>query len=121
MASVPELFEAVGQRVEGELGEFFVGTAVQMTAVKGRPPVTAMKLQLEQQPAFWGKEEENLLLELSTALGRYDPVGQARMLEIYKGRVDALMEELEETRRQKAKAWMTASVCTGLALIVILL
>lgn len=121
MVSVPELFEAVGQHLGGVLGDFFMGTGVQMAAVRGRPPITAMKLQLEQQASPFEKEEEGLLLELSTALGRYDLDGQARALELYKRQVDQLIAEAEVSKKQKAKAWMTASLCTGLALVVILL
>lgn len=72
MASLPELFEAVGQRMEGELGEFFIGTAVKMAAVTGRPLMAAMKLQMEEQPLGLPQQEKNMLLELSGALGRYD-------------------------------------------------
>ncbi len=121
MVSVPELFDTVGRHLGGGLGELLTGTGVQMEAVRGRPPITAMKLQLEQQTPLLEKEEEGLLLELSTALGRYDLDGQARALELYKRRTDDLIAEAEMIKKQKARAWMTASVCTGLALVVILL
>ena len=121
MVSVPELFEAVGRQLSGPLGELFTGTGVQMAALKGRSPVTAMKLQLEQQAPFLGKQETALLLELATSLGRYDLGGQARTLELYKHQTDGLLEEAALDKKHKSRAWMTASVCTGLALIVILL
>lgn len=121
MASLPELFEAVGQRMEGELGEFFIGTAVKMAAVTGRPLMAAMKLQMEEQPLGLPQQEKNMLLELSGALGRYDLGGQARALGLYKARVERLIEESEAVQRQKARAWMTASVCGGLTLILLLL
>ena len=92
-----------------------------MAAVTGRPPQTAMKMQLEQMPLGLSKQETDLLVELSGCLGRYDLAGQARALELYKNRLDLEISQRESALRQKARASMTASVCAGLALIVILL
>ena len=121
MPAMETLFDRVGRQLEGFVGEFFVGTAAQMAAVTGRPPQTAMKIQLEQQPLNLGPQETNLLLELSGCLGRYDLNGQGRALELYKNRLDLEIAQREGALRQKARTSMTASVCAGLALIVILL
>lgn len=83
--------------------------------------MAAMKLQMEEQPLGLPQQEKNMLLELSGALGRYDLGGQARALGLYKARVERLIEESEAVQRQKARAWMTASVCGGLTLILLLL
>lgn len=117
---MPELFETVGQQLEGEIGELFVGTAVNMASVTGRPLNIALKLQLEETPLGLSGTVRNMLLELAGALGRYDLVGQARTLKLYQDRLDRMILELEGVRQQKAKAWMTASVCSGLALILLL-
>ena len=121
MPSMEELFDRVGQQIDGPIGEFFLGTAAQMAAVTGRPPQTAMKIQLEQMPLALTQEETSLLIELSGCLGRYDLTGQARALELYKDRLDGEIARREGMLRQRARASMTASVCAGLALIVILL
>ena len=118
---MPELFETVGQQLGGEIGELFVGTAVNMASVTGRPLNIALKLQLEETPLGLPGTVRNMLLELAGALGRYDLVGQARTLKLYQDRLDRMILELEGVRQQKAKAWMTASVCSGLALILLLL
>ena len=120
MPSMPELFETVGQQLGGEIGELFVGTAVNMASVTG-PLNIALKLQLEEMPLGFSAELRAMLLELSGALGRYDLGGQARTLKLYQDRLDRMILELEGVRQQKAKAWMTASVCSGLALILLLL
>ena len=121
MPSMPELFETVGQQLGGEIGALFVGTAVNMASVTGRPLNIALKLQLEEMPLGFSAELRAMLLELSGALGRYDLGGQARTLKLYQDRLDRMILELEGVRQQKAKAWMTASVCSGLALILLLL
>lgn len=121
MPPLSKLFEAVGQRSGGEIGDFFMGTGVKMAQVTGRPPVMAMKLQLEEQPLYLPVEEKAMLLELGGALGRYDLGGQARAIKMYRDRVDRLIEASESVRAQKAKAWMTASVCSGLMLILLML
>lgn len=121
MPPVAELFETVGQQLGGELGQFFQGTAVEMAAVTGRPPQTAMRLQLEKEPLPLEQEERRMLLELGGCLGRYDLTGQARALNLYKRQADGLIAAGEDTIHRRARASMTASVCAGLALIVILL
>lgn len=121
MSSVAELFEQVSRQTDEPISGFFAGTAEQMRLVTGRPPQTAMRLVLEQGTSEWSREERELLLELGGCLGRYDLVGQARALELQKTRLDSLIARNEAVHQQRAKAWMTASVCSGLAMIVILL
>lgn len=121
MPPLNRLFETVGQRTQGQIGGFFTTTAIKMTEATGRPPVMAMRLAMEEQPVYFTQEEKAMVYELGGALGRYDLGGQARAIDLYRQRVDRLIEEGENTRRQKAKAWMTASVCSGLMLILLLL
>lgn len=121
MPPLCELFETVGERIGGEIGEFFLGTGLKMAAVTGRPPQTAMKLQLEERPVCLTREETAMLMEMGGALGRYDLGGQARALDLYRGQLDRLIETAEGNRAQKSRAWMTASVCSGLILILLML
>jgi stage III sporulation protein AB len=121
MPPVAELFDRVGRQISGPVGEFFQGAAVEMVAVSGRPPQMAMRLQLETCDPGFGREVTNLLLEVGGCLGRYDILGQARALQVYKQRLDSLLSQAEETLAQRARASMTASLCGGLAVIVILL
>lgn len=121
MCSVAELFETVGKQLSDELGELFEHAAVQMCSVSGRPPGTAMRMALEEGSVSLEQEERNLLLELCLCLGRYDLEGQARAMQIYKSRLDELIEGKAAEQKQKAKAGMTAALCSGLTMIVILL
>ena len=121
MPTVAELFETVGKQMEGEVGRFLEDAALEMSAVSGRPPRTALKIEMERQPGLFDTEERMLLLELGGCLGRYDLEGQARALTLYKDRADRLTASSEEMLRRRARASMTASVCAGLALIIILL
>ncbi len=121
MPPVAELFETVGRQMGGPVGAFLEGVAVEMAAVTGRPPQAAMKLRLEQEPLGLGQEASALVLELGGCLGRYDLTGQARTLALYRKRLDDMTSRQEALIRQRARASMTASVCAGLALIIILL
>lgn len=121
MPPLAQLYETVGKGIGGQVGAFFAGTGVKMAAVTGRPPQTAMKLQLEEGPLNLSREETAMLMELAGAMGRYDLVGQARLLGLYRQRLDRLIEGLEENQREKRRAWMTASVCSGLLLVLIML
>jgi hypothetical protein len=77
-----------------------------------------MRLSLEKNS--FPREEGQLLLELAGCLGRYDLGGQARALGLYKARLEGLIQESQETLRQRSRAWMAAAVCGGLTLIVVL-
>ncbi len=118
MPPVSELFETVGRQMAGELGTFLTETASEMEAVTGRPPQTAMRLALERVPME--KEGSELLLELGGCLGRYDLEGQTRAIGLYKQRADRLIGAAEENLRRRARSAMTASVCAGLALVILL-
>lgn len=121
MPPLSQLFETVGQGISGAVGEFLLGTGTLMAAVPGRPPQTAMKLQLERQPLNLTAEEIAMVMELGGALGRYDLGGQARLLELYRRRVDGMIQVAEGAKNQKSRAWMTASVCSGLILVLLML
>lgn len=121
MPHLNRLFETVGERTGGEAGSFFQQVGVKMTQSPGRPPVMAMRLALEEVPLSLNREEKGMLFELGGALGRYDLIGQGRAIGLYKTRLDSLIEAAEGERKQKAKAWMTASVCSGLMLILLML
>lgn len=120
MPPLPELFEGVGKRLGGNVGSLLEETAVKLTAVSGRPPQTAMKMQLEEMPGVFSAQERALLMELCGCLGRYDLRGQARALELFKERFRALCLRMETEEKNKSRAWLTASVCGGLAVVVIL-
>lgn len=120
MPPMAELFENVGNRIGGAVGQLLEGTALKLTAVPGRPPQTAMKIQLEEMPGIFPLQERTMLLELCGCLGRYDLRGQARALGIFKSRFGAMLLRQENEAKTKGKAWLTASVCGGLAVVVIL-
>lgn len=121
MPPVATLFETVGRRIGGEIGDFFQGTGENMAMSTGRSPQMAMRIRLEDHPLPLDREETAMLLELGGALGRYDLLGQARAMTLFRNRLDQRLEQLEGARSQKSRAWMTASVCSGLMLILLLI
>lgn len=121
MPPLGKLFETVGRGLSGPMGEFFVGTGVNMQAVAGRPPQTAMKLQLEQMELGLTSEETAMVMELAGALGRYDLGGQARLIGLYRQRIQRRIQGREAEQQEKSRAWMTASLCCGLMLVLMLL
>lgn len=121
MPPIRELFAQVGRQTGDEVGELFMGTAVKLSAVSGRPPQTAMKMQLQEMEGVFSGEERQLLLSLCQCLGRYDPEGQRRALNVFLSRINTMVTKGETEMQNKSRAWMTASVCCGLAVVVILL
>jgi len=121
MPPVATLFESVGGRIGGQIGDFFRGAGETMTRSAGRSPQMAMRIWLEDHPLPLDREETAMLLELGGALGRYDLLGQARAMNLFRQRLDQRLALLEGARREKSRAWMTASVCSGLMLILMLI
>lgn len=119
MPPVGELFQTVGRQVESPVGMILTRAGLEMELVPGRPPVTALRIASEGGPL--DREEQALLLQLGTSLGRYDLTGQGRALAVFRDRAARLSSQAEEILRGRARASMTAAVCGGLALIIILL
>jgi len=119
MPPAAELLTRVGQRLGGPVGEVLLTAGQDMEAVPGRPPLGALRISLEELKCL-DSAEGQLLLELGTCLGRYDLTGQVRALAYLRKRTEALIEQAEKQLEQKARASVTAAVCGGLALIVLL-
>ena len=61
------------------------------------------------------------LLELCSTLGRYDMEGENRMLQLSGQRLKAALERAEREKRPLAKSYASLGVCTGVALVILML
>ena len=59
------------------------------------------------------------VLELCSALGRYDLDGENRMLDLTAKRLQAALDRCEAEKRPRAKCYAALGFCTGLALLIL--
>ena len=59
------------------------------------------------------------VLELCSALGRYDLDGENRMLDLTASRLQAALARCEAEKRPRAKCYAALGLCTGLALLIL--
>jgi len=59
------------------------------------------------------------VLELCSALGRYDLDGENRMLDLSAKRLQAALARCEAEKRPRAKCYAALGLCTGLALLIL--
>ena len=59
------------------------------------------------------------VLELCSALGRYDLDGENRMLDLTAKRLQAALARCEAEKRPRAKCYAALGLCTGLALLIL--
>ena len=60
------------------------------------------------------------LLELLEGLGRYDLDGENRLLQMTTHRLNAALERIEKEKKPLAKGYAALGLCTGLALVILL-
>ena len=60
------------------------------------------------------------LLELFGALGRYELAGENSLIQLSQHRLKASLERCEQEKKPLAKAYATLGLCTGIALVILM-
>ena len=116
---LPEVCALVADRLTGPPAAFFRCFAAQLRepVSRDRAAAAAMEaargLQLPQDAVM-------AVLELCSALGRYDLDGENRMLDLTASRLQAALARCEAEKRPRAKCYAALGLCTGLALLLTL-
>lgn len=122
-APLPEAFETVGKRAEGELAELFVRTAQRMDRQQGEPffQIWTEEVQgLDPDLALAGEDKKSLT-SLGEHLGFMDRDMQERNLLLYLEQLDMTIEGLRSRREEKCRLYTSLGVMGGLFLAVLLL
>ena len=101
---LPEVCALVADRLAGPPVSRDRAAAAALEAARG--------LQLPQDAVM-------AVLELCSALGRYDLDGENRMLDLTASRLQAALARCEAEKRPRAKCYAALGLCTGLALLIL--
>ena len=110
---LPEVCALVADRLAGPPAAFFRCFAAQRRDRAAAAALEAARgLQLPQDAVM-------AVLELCSALGRYDLDGENRMLDLTAKRLQAALARCEAEKRPRAKCYAALGLCTGLALLIL--
>ena len=117
---LPKLYRAVGRRTQGVCSRFFNALATELE--QGTPRNKAAEYVLSETHGLCLPQDALMsLLELCSTLGRYDMEGENRMLQLSGQRLKAALERAEREKRPLAKSYASLGVCTGVALVILML
>lgn len=121
-APLPEAFETVGKRMEGELAELFLKTAKRMDRQQGEPFCQIWKEEVEMLEGSGGMAKADIqsLAALGEHLGFMDRDMQERNLLLYLEQLDLVLEELRNHRQERCRLYRSLGVMGGLFLAVLL-
>lgn len=115
---LPEAFSVMATAAQGSAQTIFLHVSDQMQQQRWTSPRSAMENALKSI-------SENLigdiLLDLSDKLGKYDIDTQLAEIAYAKERVKRRLYDLESERKMKSKTYKTLSLCTGLAVVILLI
>lgn len=115
---LPEVCALVADRLAGPPAAFFRCFAAQLREPVSRDRAAAAALEAARGLQL-PQDAVMAVLELCSALGRYDLDGENRMLDLTAKRLQAALARCEAEKRPRAKCYAALSLCTGLALLIL--
>lgn len=118
MPTVRELFSKNGDNIISELTN-----KISKNLQNGFTPKESVEKGVDSSACIssLSKEERYFLIEIFSELGTSDVDGQISLLENAVERIDFYIENSIEDKRKNSKVYLTASIYTGIALVIILL
>ena len=105
-------------RLAGPPAAFFRCFAAQLREPVSRDRAAAAALEAARGLQL-PQDAVMAVLELCSALGRYDLDGENRMLDLTAKRLQAALARCEAEKRPRAKCYAALGLCTGLALLIL--
>ena len=115
---LPEVCALVADRLAGPPAAFFRCFAAQLREPVSRDRAAAAALEAARGLQL-PQDAVMAVLELCSALGRYDLDGENRMLDLTAKRLQAALARCEAEKRPRAKCYAALGLCTGLALLIL--
>lgn len=115
---LPEVCALVADRLTGPPAAFFRCFAAQLREPVSRDRAAAAALEAARGLQL-PQDAVMAVLELCSALGRYDLDGEDRMLDLTAKRLQAALARCEAEKRPRAKCYAALGLCTGLALLIL--
>lgn len=117
---IAELCKLTAERLNGTTGDFLFcyAEALEQDMTRAKAAQTAVS---ETKGLCLAPEAQMALLELFGNLGRYDLEGENRLLELTRKRLENSLREWETEKKPLAKGYAVLGICTGIALVILLI
>ncbi|MDR0889356.1 MAG: stage III sporulation protein AB [Oscillospiraceae bacterium] len=117
---LPELCKAAAKRISGAPAQFFRRFAALVE--QGIDRDTAAAQALEQAHGLSLPSDAKMaLLELCSSLGCYDLDGENRVLQLTGHRIHSALERCEAEKKMQAKSYAALGICTGIAIVILMI
>lgn len=122
MTKLPQLAQVVADATQGAVSALFSRLAV-LLKQESEASCGALMAQAIAQTKGLALPDELLagLRELGQTLGRYDLDGQLRLLDLLLARIGQLAGSMETDRRARCRSYEALGICTGLAIIILMM
>ena len=120
LSPLTKLCKTVSTRTKGVCAHFFADYATLLD--EGLPRSLVARRLLGENPSLHLPNEAQMaLLELFETIGSYELEGENRLLQLTAHRLNASAERLEREKKPLAKSYAALGLCTGLALVILIL
>ena len=117
-ASIPEIFEEISTKIDGEVGMIFKLSANKM---KDQSAGEAWNESIDLVYSSMKEEDKTVLKNLGKMLGKTDLEGQISEIELVNHFLDTQIEMAESEKRKNEKMYKTLGGIIGLTLVIILI
>lgn len=116
-------FQKIGQRVQPEIGCFFLTAANHMTSEEGHSTNTCWQAALEQhwKQTALRKEEKDVITSLGYSLGNSDREDQQKHLRLSITQLSSIEEEARIEQSKYEKMYKSLGVLSGLLVAILML
>ncbi len=117
LAELPKLCRSTAKRVKGAPGRFLEDYAACLDMGLPRTKAAQRTVDATALPP----DGQMALLELFSSLGRYELAGENRLIQMCLHRLRSALEHLEQEKKPLAKGYAALGICTGVALVILML
>lgn len=117
---LPELCTITANKLSGAPAEFWrkFGTLVQQGVNRERAAAQALE---DARGLVLPNDAKMAILELCSALGRYDLDGENRVLQLTGHRLTSALERCDADKKAQAKSYAALGICTGIAIVILMI
>lgn len=120
LTPLPELIRHNASKYKGVLGEILMGLAAQLDRQVLPDVLSCMEAELQDKAQSFPRLRRMLLL-LGHSLGRFDLSGQLKGLASVRERCGQELQALQSDRDSRLRSYRVLGLCTGAALVILLI
>lgn len=120
LSPLPALCRRTAQRTKSACSSFFLNFAQKLEREGSREKAAAEAME-DTKGLMLPSDAKLAVMELLSALGRYDVDGENRILKLTGQRLRAALERLENEKKPLARSYAVLGFVTGIALVILLI